>query len=157
MSPWPVQLSTQEPDRVNQKAIPTEVQSVAEKALDAMRNKDAEFLSRLADRAGVYIGTDGPKMSASRFGRELLEKRGVYCVILDSSCLKGNGEKSETQYSLRQILIQQPVTVNIASVEGAPEVRAAVVKKARSPNEILFTLVFRHVEGNWKLQQIEYE
>jgi hypothetical protein len=133
------------------------VQSVAEKALDAIRDNDATFLSRLADPGGVYVGTDAQRMSALRFGRELLEKRGVYCVIFDASCLKGQSVDSRTRYSLRQILIQQQVTMNVTRVGGAPEVRAAVVKKVKGSNEILFTLVFRHVEGNWKLQQIEYE
>src|ERR1700675_3870537 len=155
--PWSFPISAQEHSKNDRKAILNEVQSAAKKALDAMRNKDVGFLSALADRAGVYIGTDAPKISASRFARELLEKRGIYCVILDSSCLKDNGDKSKTMYSLREILVQQPVTIDIARAEGSPGVANAVVKKERSPNEDLFTLVFRDVEGNWKLQQIEYE
>src|SRR5579872_395177 len=110
-------------------------QAIAEQTLDAMRDSDVGFLSNLADPTGLYIGIDVSKMTASQFRKELSEKRGVYCVILDSSCIRNNG--NNTQYSLRQVLIRQPVTVTIGGVQGAPEMKAAAVKDAKNPNEIL--------------------
>lgn len=94
MSLWLVPaLSAQDAGQDNPSTTPNAVHSLAEKTLDAIRNKDADFLSTVADRAVLYIGSDAPEMSAARFGKEISEKRGVYCVIFDSSCVKGNAEK----------------------------------------------------------------
>jgi hypothetical protein len=153
----PLQLCAQPAHKDNPRTDRHTLESVTKSTLDAMRNNDVKLLSRVVDPAGLYIGIDASKMSAPQFRRDLSEKRGVYCLILDSSCLKNNGPKPERQYSLRQVLIRQPVTVNIDGIEGAGEMKAAVVKNANNHHEILFTLMFRRVDHEWKLQQIEYE
>jgi hypothetical protein len=131
---------------------------VARKTLDALRNGDSDFLLTVVDRSGIFMGIDTPKMSVARFKEDLAAKRGVYCVIFDSSCL---GEKwrgnSGSPSSIREILLKQPVRMSLPSkVEGAQKVRAVVVCKDDGSGEVLLTFVFRHAGDNWKLQQIEY-
>ncbi len=155
---WPVQGSwAQEVAKDAPTSMSTVVLSLAQKTLGAIRGKDAALLSELADRRGVYIGTDVEKMSAARFGKELSEHRGVYCVIFENSCRKDKSENLQLRPSLRDALMHQEVTMNISSVEGAPGVKAVAVETAKNPDEIVFTLMFRHVRGDeWVLQQIEY-
>ncbi len=158
VSIWlPAALLAQD-QRNERSAAPDVVLSLAEKTLDAIRNNNAGFLARLADQAGIYLGFDAPKMSASRFRKELAEKRGVYCVIFDSSCVSGDFQNSQTASSLREILIAQPV-ITIAAMQdpqGASQVVSVSVKKATDPHADLFTLYFRRNGGRWRLQQIEY-
>jgi hypothetical protein len=132
---------------------PDPVLSIAEKTLDAIRHKDTGFLARMAEPTGVFIGVDAPRMSAARFRKDLAEKRGVYCVIFDASCL---ANKNEASKSLRETLEQAPVTMSFSKIGAASQDRAVLIKKAGSPGENLFTLIFRCGKHNCMLEQIEY-
>jgi hypothetical protein len=131
------------------------VQRLAEMTVNAMRNGNAGFLAKLVDPSGIVVGVDMPRMSAKRFRRELIAKRGVYCVIFDRTCLQPELRKSPTTFSLREALVEQPVRIQLGSVQDAPEIATAEVKRANT-QETLFTLYFRHVEHHWTLQNIEY-
>ena len=139
----------QEAEKGNAIEMPRAVRSVAEKTLEAIRNKNAGFLSRLVDPAGIVIGVDSSIMSAKQFKKELAEKRGVYCVIFGDSC-------SKHSTSLRQLLVNQLVTLRMLGVEGAPKTVAIEIAKLENHNEVLFTLYFRQVGEGWTLQNIEY-
>lgn len=90
--PWSASASSaQEPEKQGGTTTPNAVVSLAERTIDAVRNKNTGFLSTLVDPTGISIGLDTPKVSAARFRKELSEKRGVNCVIFDS-CASNNGD-----------------------------------------------------------------
>jgi hypothetical protein len=155
---WPfLALSSQNKVR-NVPNVASDVDSVARRTLDALREGDSQFLLTIVDREGISLGIDTPRMSVARFREELVAKRGVYCVIFDSSCLGKNGKDSGSLSSIREILLKRPSKMSASSkVEGEPRVRTVVVRKADGSDDVLFTLMFRHEGDNWKLEQIEYE
>ena len=144
----------QELNKQNLATKPNTVSSLTKKVLDAIRNKDTNFLSALVDPTGIYIGFDTDKISAARFRNELLQKGPAYCVIFDISC--GNPNSSAPDSSLRAHFIGRPITIQVRTVQGFPNLRDVAVKSANNPNKEIFSLVVRRAKGGWALQQIEY-
>ena len=134
-------------------ATPEDVLPLAGRTLDAIRHRDVDSLAKLADPEGVFIGVDVPRISATQFKKELFEKRGSFCVIFDAACLPNKGANSK---SLREILVQQPITMSASKIGGLSQECAVVIRKEGGPGETLFTLIFRKVKGVWRMQQIEY-
>jgi len=146
-----VLLPRYEPLIAAQIATAPDVLPLAQKTVDAIRNKDAALLIASADPAGVCIGFDCTRMSVARFKRQLAEKRGVYCTIFDAACLQIKGGSS-----LRDVLGSRPVTLSISKIEDAPQEVAVAVRNSGRPSQELFVLIYRRVNGRWALQQIEY-
>jgi len=92
------------------------VRHLADKVLEAIRNKDARFLSELVDPAGIGLGFDQDPVSAAQFKKELAEKRGAFCVLFDYPCRRGGVLISPTGSSLRHLLMAQPVTIRTVSL-----------------------------------------
>ena len=136
-----------------------EVRLVAERTIEAIRNKDTSFLSQLVDPKGIGLGFDQDAISAAQFKKELAEKRGAFCVLFDYPCKGGGVVASPTGSSLRHLVIGQALSIQTVTqtTENKSEIVSAAVKKADNPNETLFTLYFRHVGNNWRLAQIEYQ
>jgi hypothetical protein len=129
--------------------------ALSENVVGAIRNNDSKFLSATADHAGIFVGVDVDRMSWARFNRELSQRRGVYCVIFDTSCL-ANQMKNPNVFSLLEVLLREEVKLEVAEIQGALPKKAVAVRSTTDPNNTLFTLIFRHVGKDWKLQQIEY-
>jgi hypothetical protein len=114
-----------------------------------------DFLAKVVDPNGITVGVDAPKMSARQFKNELTEKRGVYCVIFDASCIHKDSNNSTT-FSLRGVLARHRVKMSLSSIEGAPQAVAVAVETERKPKEKLFTLIYSFANSRYVLQQIEY-
>jgi hypothetical protein len=118
------------------------------------------LLVKIVDPAGIVIGVDAPPMRAAQFRKELTEKRGVFCVLFDAlSCSQGGFVRSPGSSSLHQLVSGWKVTTQTV-MQGAwkgSEIATTTVRKSGNPNEILFTLYFRHVNNRWALANIEYE
>lgn len=134
----------------------TELSSLAERTVNAIRDKDAPFLSANVDDNGVFVGTDSNRMSAAEFRRQLDQRNGVYCVIFDASCLShGSGGRGQ---SLRGLVVgSQKALLDVRDVNGAARTKAVTVRKDRDSPKILFRLIYRYNGKTWKLQQFEYE
>ena len=82
-------LSAQKPGKEKPRPAQNAGYSLAKKTIDAARNKDPWFVSKVADDTGIVMGWDTPVVSAARVRKEPASKRGVYCVIFDPPCPKG--------------------------------------------------------------------
>jgi hypothetical protein len=147
----PLLLSGQEASEGERSLDP--VLALGGKTLDAIRKKNTDFLSTVIDPDGLFVGIDTPKISAARFKRDLSQKRGVYCLIFDASCLEKK-EGTAQASSLRDIILH-PVVISISQIAGTQE-KAVAVKDKASPNSILLTFMFRWEKDAWVLRQIEY-
>jgi len=144
---------SQESLKQNLAAKPDPVSTIAKKVLNAIRNKDTNSLSALVGPEGISLGIDSDPMSAARFKKDLLQKGSAYCVIF-GPCGNLNGSPGDS--SLRALLIKQPITFQVQSVDDFPDVRDVAVKSANNPNEEVFTLTFQYVKGAWTLIHIDY-
>jgi hypothetical protein len=135
---------------------PTAPEQVGSSIVEALKNRDIATLIALIPLSGITVGTDGPTISLASFKRQLQQRRGVYCVLMDSSCIRDAG-KSEKDDSLRGLILRQPVRLDTHSVGGAPKVVEVVVRKETGPRDVLFNLFLKNDRGNWKLEGIEYD
>jgi hypothetical protein len=130
-------------------------EQIGEQAISAIRTKNITTLYELVETPGVVVGTDGSRISANSFKQQLLQKRGVYCVLMDASCLPGH-QKSFADDSLRGILLRQPVKITAHPVGDASDVVEIAVGKESNSSDVLFSLFLRHSHGIWRLDSIEY-
>jgi hypothetical protein len=131
-------------------------EQVGASIVEALKNRDVATLIGFVMEAGITVGTDGPTIPTASFKRQLQQKRGVYCILMDGSCIKGAGKNSEDD-SLRGLILRQPVKLDIHSVGGASQVVELVVRKESNPHEVLFNLFLKNDHGSWKLESIEYD
>lgn len=124
-------------------------------ALEAIRDKNVNVFISLLGQREFFLGIDSPPIKIARFKEQLLNKKDAYCTIFDSSCMRP-ADRDAGGTSIRETLLKQPTTFSISNIEGAPGERAVNVKSATSPNDLLFTLIFRNEKGSWVLGQIEY-
>jgi len=140
--------------------VKTPVLSAPEQAgasiVEALRSRDVAALMGFVTTSGITVGADGPTIPLASFKRQLQQKREVYCILMDGSCIKDTGKNSEDN-SLRGLILRQPVKLDIHSVEGASKVVEVVVRKESNPHEVLFNLFLKNDRGSWKLESIEYD
>ena len=103
-------------------------EQVGMSVVDALKNRDVVMLMGLITEAGITVGTDGSTIPVATFKRELQQKRGVYCVLMDGACIKGAGKNTEDG-SLRGLILRGPVKLDVHSVGGAPKIVEVVVRK----------------------------
>lgn len=135
---------------------PSAPEQVGASIAEALKNRDVAALTGLIAQAGITVGTDGPTILPAVFKRQLQQKRGVYCVLMDGSCIKDAG-KNRQDDSLRGLILRQPIKLDVHSVGGAPTVVEVVVRKEANPHEVLFNLFLKNDRGIWKLESIEYD
>jgi hypothetical protein len=139
----------------SQNRVPSTPEQVGASFVEALKDRNVAMLLEMVTKAGITLGTDGPTIPAAAFKKELQQKRGVYCILMDGACIKGV-DKNAADDSLRELIIRQPVKLDVHSVEGAPTVVEVVVRKEVSSREVLFSLFLKKDHGSWKLESIEY-
>lgn len=132
-----------------------DLSSLAERTVRAIRNKDVAFLSANIDARGVFVGTDSNLISAVDFRKQLAQKDGVYCVILDPKCLPHTA--GPAAQSLRDLLAGQEVSLELHEVKQSSQTKAVTVRKSAGSPDVLFTLIYHYSGRVWRLQQFEYE
>jgi hypothetical protein len=95
-------------------------------------------------------------MRASAFRQELLERKGVYCVLMDGSCIKG-AAKSTGDQSLRGLILLQPVKLDAHPVEGVPTTVEVRVWNEANIHDTICSFFFKKGRGGWRLEDIEYD
>ena len=85
----------------NEKAapLPKDLEELQQRFLLTIREKKADLFLRFVSEGGMYLGVDGEKLPKSNLARQIKMKKGVYCLLFDSACLKAETHKESCSYS----------------------------------------------------------
>jgi hypothetical protein len=130
-------------------------EEIGARVITALKSRDVKPLIDAVSASGIVVGTDEPKMSAAMFSKQLQQKRGVYCVLMDNACI-GSGSKSTEDNSLRGLILRQPIKLESHAVgDASGNVEIRVVKEA-NPRDVIFSIFFEKEKDGWKIVNIEY-
>ena len=139
----------------SRKPAPLSAEDVGTRVVAAIRNGDVAPLEALVAPSGLAFGVEEPRISAAKFVGDLKQKRGIYCVLMDSSCLAG-AKKDKPDTSLRSLTLRQPIAVQFHPLGDFPERTEVKVVVQAKPSTVLFSVFIERTEQGWRLVRIEY-
>ncbi len=120
--------------------------------------KPDRFLEYLAGD-GVYIGVDGPRMSAQDIQDEIRSHRCVYCLLFDTVCLRQETHNSSI-CSYKELLsspTQRNAHTSARVFERKEQAEIIVdVRNTRCDKTETLNFVFNKQASQWKLVAIPY-
>jgi hypothetical protein len=77
-------------DASNEKAapLPKDLEELQQRFLLAIKEKKADRFLGFVSEGGMYLRVDGEKLPKNNIARQIKMKKGVYCLLFDSACLK---------------------------------------------------------------------
>ena len=148
------------------KQAPKELSETVQKFVTILQDGDAEGFLSIASKEGVAFGIDSDPISYSKIQEQILQKRGVYCLLFDTDCLRKE-ELREWQKAKHKGNIDAIISYREA-------LRLASSKKINISPEGLFTwklglnnhpadslintttFGFALENGRWQLGSVEY-
>jgi hypothetical protein len=146
----------QTPAPAIQSPVPLSAEDIALRTVVAIRNRDVTILPALAAESGVAIGPEESKMTVAELRAQLERRRGVYCLLMDGTCLPPAAKKDAGDRSLRGMILRQPVKLESHPLGAIPEVVEVSVVTADATRRNLFNVYVRRVRGEWRVVRIGY-
>ncbi len=124
--------------------------------------RTTDFLSYIGPK-GVAFGVDAEFQSRKKVADEFRRKRGAYCVLFDSTCLRRRSDPTNTPLmcSARGLLLNRvkpEVTITLGTFEGKPQAYLGIASKAPSclDGTQSFKFIFTRLPTGWKLVAVPY-
>jgi len=128
--------------------------------LAVIRNGDAlKFLSYVPED-GVHLGHSADHVTRMEIEDQLTNRKGIYCKLFDSTCLRANAEKEAGQplCSYRDLLTSSDKVRTASTETTRNNVRQAIliaeVQNDKCGGHLLIDFIFNQKKGGWKLFSI---
>jgi hypothetical protein len=133
--------------------------------LEVLKKGDPRDLPLLCAKQGVVFGADMPPLSPATIRNQVEQKKGVYCGLFDTGCLRyedaaqrakaGAPPRTETLFSYRDRLARAAEIQLKIAVSGRLGNVRVILKEDVQPNEPM-ELQFIHEAGVWKLTAVPF-
>jgi hypothetical protein len=115
---------------------------------------------------GVVFGVDPPPISVSRIQQDIDERRGIYCGLFNTECLRKEDAQDRARagappsrvqlFSYRERLSKMVNRQVIVSDSSRGTVSVAVTSPGRGLSQEPMEFYFRLENGTWKLSDIPF-
>jgi hypothetical protein len=118
---------------------------------------DPSKLLSYVPATGVNVGPQAKHLSPADVEQQLLQHRGLYCQLFDSSCIQSGIklDASTRACSYRELLTHSEKVRTAATETVRSGVRQAIlvaeIKNAQCPAARLVDFIFNFEDGGWKL------
>jgi hypothetical protein len=141
-------------------AVPKDLEELQEHFLRAIKDKNAHLFLGFVSEGGMYLGVDGEKLPKSNIARQIKMKKGVYCLLFDSACLKAETHKESCSYSqLMSDADELKAGTTLGNYKNTPQAEIIVgIRGHRCETYGLQSLnfIFNKEPSGWRLVAIPY-
>jgi len=128
--------------------------------LGVIRNGDALKLLSYVPEDGVHLGHHADHVTRTEIEEQLTNRKGLYCKLFDSTCLRANAEKDAGQplCSYRELLTSSDKVRTASTETTRNNVRQAIliaeIQSDKCGGHLLIDFIFNQQNGGWKLFSI---
>lgn len=142
-------------------ALPKDLEELQQRFLRAIKEKNADLFLGFVSDDGIYLGVDSGKLSKKDVAHEIKMRKGVYCLLFDSTCLRAETHDETCSYSYSQMLSDAEkikISTSLGNYKNTPQAEITVsVRDYRgtSSSEML-NFIFNREASGWRLIAIPY-
>jgi hypothetical protein len=142
-------------------AVPKDLEELQEHFLRAIKEKNAHLFLGFVSDDGIYLGVDSEKLPKKDVAREIRMRKGVYCLLFDSACLRAETHDETCSYSYSEMLSdldKLKISTSLGHYQNTPQAEITVsVRDYRCPsNPEMLNFIFNRERSGWRLVAIPY-
>jgi hypothetical protein len=151
--------ATKDAPKDNKAPVPGDLEKLEQSFVLAIKAKDTEAFLRLVSDGGMYLGVDAEKSSKKAIANQIGARKGVYCLLFESACLRAETRRDTCSYS--QLLSdgdEEHTSTTLGNFDNRAQAELTVMvrnDKCNSGPESL-SFIFNHEPSGWKLVAIPY-
>ena len=133
--------------------LPKGLEELQQRFLLAIKEKKADRFLGFVSEGGIYLGVDGEKLPKSNLARQIKMKKGVYCLLFDSACLRTETHDETCSYS--EMLSdgdRLKISTSLRNYEHTPQAEITVSVRGYpcASNPEMLNFIFNREASGWR-------